>query len=122
VNGSESPDPCAGFDELLGASVDAGLLEAVGGGADEGLVGEAAGAGEEGVELGAEAPVVVPVRGSTYCWSPADVVVPPWASVTAGANASVSSAEQRMIRSSRATGCIEAAPPTCVRPIAPALE
>jgi hypothetical protein len=108
VNGSASPDPRAGFDELLAASVDAGLAEVVGG-ADEALLGETAGAGGEGVELWPEAPVVVPVRGSTYCWSPADVVVPPWASATAGANASVSSAEQTMIRSSRATGCIEAA-------------
>lgn len=82
MKGSAFPDPCAaaGFDELLGASVDEeaeGGEELVGVAPGEELLEEAAGAGEDGVELGAEAAGVVPVSGSTYCWSPAEVVVPP---------------------------------------------
>jgi hypothetical protein len=44
------------------------------------------GVGEaEGVGAGVEGAGVVLVSGSTYCWSPAEVPVPPWASATPGA-------------------------------------
>jgi hypothetical protein len=51
-------------------------------------------------------PVVVPLNGSTYCWSPAEVLVPEASAVPVGSDAAAASATQqaRMRNSRRAMG------------------
>jgi hypothetical protein len=58
----------------------AALAAGAGGELEEPLLEDVLGAAgaEDEDELGADV-VVVEVSGSTYCWSPADVLVPPWA-------------------------------------------
>jgi len=63
--------------------------------------------GEDGEELEWWLEVVV-LSGSTYCWSPAEVVVPCPSAVAEMSKASPSTAQQARIRDARPTGRIEA--------------
>jgi hypothetical protein len=88
-----------------------GAAVALAGGAEVGalLLAEGAGALGAGAEVAGAGVVAVLVSGSTYCWSPAEVVVPPWASaVPAASSDRVPMARQRRIRKRPLTRGIEA--------------
>ena len=90
------------------AAVVVGALEVVGAALDE-----AAGVVADGAEVGGAGLFdVVEVSGSTYCWSPAEVVVPPWASAATGVSSAITAtARQTMIRTRPPTRPIEATTP-----------
>lgn len=58
----------------------------------------------EGVDVDGVAAVVVPLSGSTYCWSPAEVVVPaPSAGAAIGNHAAPTATDRERIRKTRPT-------------------